>query len=70
MHGAEKRLLVEGYDSDVIDVILGSRRKSTIKQYQSHILDWERFCATNGYDSVNISVKRVLKFLHTVFAKG
>ena len=58
-----------GYTDDVSNIILSSRRNSTQKQYNPHIIAWEAFCKDRNTDAVNTTIPEVLQFLHSIFSR-
>ena len=70
MYRIRRRLEHDGFTTAVTNVMLQSRRESSVKQYGPHIQSWERFCAVKKVDSVRSTVALVLECLQTLFDKG
>jgi len=62
-----KRLESSNLSSAAQNLILASWRPSTLKQYQSYLQRWERFCTSNAVDIYKPSVEQVIEFLTSLF---
>ena len=55
-----------GLSTEVVNIMLGSWRDSTFKQYQSSIIKWENYVKKRGCSFLRPSVVDVLEFFNTV----
>ena len=60
----------EGFSTEVADIILSSRRGSTVKQYRPHIEAWDRACVDNSWNPVYPQVSNVLQFLYSYYQRS
>ncbi|CAG2218782.1 unnamed protein product [Mytilus edulis] len=69
-HGLREKLCERGLSKDAANIIIGSWRESTQKQYGSYIQKWMLFCNEEKINQFNPSINNVLKFLFNLFENG
>lgn len=55
---------------DVIEVMLASLSKNSIKQYDCCLRKWWVYCKSNKEDLYNVSIPKVLSYLMVIFRSG
>ena len=63
-------LEAKGIPEEARGIMLQSWRESTRSQYGAHLKKWTNFCSERNFDSHDISVNNVLKFLTLLFESG
>ena len=56
--------------SDTTKVILASWREGTLKQYQTYLNKWEKYCSERGLNIFNASVDEAIEFLTFLLQSG
>jgi hypothetical protein len=61
---------VQGLSQKAEEIILSSRKSSTVSQYNSHLKNWIKFCDKYHLSPYNASVTQGINYLAECFEKG
>ena len=70
LQSVRKLLQESGVPTNVVNVVMLSRRPSTHKQYSTYIHKWTNFCCQRKVDPLRPTLNNVLEFLQSLFEQG
>jgi site-specific recombinase XerD len=65
-----QRLVLRGFSSEVIEMLLASSRRTTVASYQSAWNNWLRWNLARGSDPLSNTLSIVLQYLTELFSSG